>query len=256
MPKRIAAIIQARMGSTRLPNKVLAKIEEHPMIWHLVQRLKNSKYKPEIIIATTTSEKDKLILDIVKELNVKSFAGSVDDVLDRYYQAAKKFNIDIIIRITADCPLIDPEILDEILKFYLKNEYDYVSNTHPPTYPDGLDVEILSFDILERAWKEAKLASEREHVTAFIWKNEDLFNLGNFSNKEVDLSKMRWTVDEKEDLEFVREVYKNLYTKKKIFLTSDILNLLRNKPELMKINNQFTRNEGYFKSLKEDKIVK
>lgn len=259
MTKKISAIIQARTGSTRLPNKVLAKIEEHPMIWHLVQRLKNSKYKPEIIIATTTSEKDKLILNIAKELNVKSFAGSEDDVLDRYYQTAKKFNTDIIIRITADCPLIDPEVFDKVLEFYLENDYDYVSNTHPPTYPDGLDVEICSFKVLERVWKDAKLTSEREHVTYHIWNNEQKFKLGNVyysKDESEDLSGLRWTVDEKEDLEFVIEVFKNLYSKKKIFLLNDILELLKEKPELMKINNQYERNEGLLKSLKEDKIIK
>ncbi|MFX1383435.1 MAG: cytidylyltransferase domain-containing protein [Promethearchaeota archaeon] len=257
--KKIAVIIQARVGSTRLPGKVLAEIEGHPLLWHLVKRLQNSKFSPEIIIATTNSEEDLEILTLSERLNVESYAGSIDDVLDRVYQAALKFRIDIIIRITADCPLIDPEVFDKVLEFYLENDYDYVSNTHPPTYPDGLDVEICSFKVLERTWKEAKLASEREHVTYHIWNNNQKFKLGNIYYKEgfsEDLSALRWTVDEKEDLDFVREVFKNLYSKKKIFLLNDILELLKEKPDLMNINNQYERNEGLLKSLKDDKIVK
>lgn len=253
--KRIAVIIQARMGSTRLPNKVLADIEGRPMLWHLIQRLKESKFEPEIIIATTTSEGDKPILSFSAKFNLKSHAGSEDDVLDRFYQTALKYKMDVIIRITADCPLIDPEVFDKVLKFYLENEYDYVSNTHPPTYPDGLDVEICSFEILEKAWKEAKFKSEREHVTYYIWNNDQIFNLGNVfynENPSESLKDLRWTVDEKEDLEFVRQVFKHLYPKKKVFLMNDIIELLNQKPELLKINNQFLRNEGFFESLKKD----
>jgi len=257
--KKIAIIIQARKGSTRLPNKVLAEVEGHSMLWHLVQRLRHSKFAPEIIIATTTSERDNPILDIAAELGVKSYVGSEDDVLDRYYQTALNFKIDIIIRITADCPLIDPEVFDKVLIFYLENDYDYVSNTRPPTFPDGLDVEIYSFKTLEQAWKDAKLASEREHVTYYIRNNNKIFKLGNVNydgDYTEDLSKLRWTVDEKEDLEFVKAVFKNLYKKKKIFLMNDIIELMKEKPELMRINNQYERNEGFLKSLKEDRIIK
>jgi len=254
MTKRMAVIIQARMGSTRLPNKVLTDIEGHPMLWHLIQRLKFSKYTFEIIIATTNSDKDKLILKFSEDVKVKSYAGSEEDVLDRYYKAALKYKVNIIIRITSDCPLIDSEICDKVIKYYLENNFDYVSNTNPPTFPDGLDVEILNFKVLKKAWKEAKLKSEREHVTSYIWKNSHLFKFGNVTNNQ-NLSQMRWTVDEKEDLEFVREIYKNLYSKKPNFLMIDILNILKEKPELLKINNQYTRNEGYLKSIKTDGII-
>ncbi len=253
--KKIATIIQARMDSTRLPNKVLSEIEGKSMLWHLVNRLKHAKKSSEIIIATTISEDDKKILDFAEENNLKSYAGSVNDVLDRYYQTALKYNIDVVVRITADCPLIDPQVFDEVIEAFLENDCDYASNTHPLTYPDGLDVEIFSFEALERAWKVAKLASEREHVTPYIWKNQDLFKQINIHNDE-DLSYMRWTVDEKRDLQFVREVYKYLYPKKEIFLMEDILVLLKEKPELLRINSDITRNEGYAKSLKEDKIIK
>lgn len=252
---KIAVIIQARMGSTRLPKKVLSDIEGKSMLWHLVHRLKNSKFSPEIIIATTISEDDREILTLAEDFGIKSNAGSIDDVLDRFYQTALKQNPDIIVRITADCPLMDPEVFDKVLQFFLDGDFDYATNTLPPTYPDGLDVEVFSFKTLEKAWNEARLQSEREHVTPYIRKNPDLFKLGNITNEE-DLSSMRWTVDEKEDLEFVKEIYKNLYPKKEVFLMDDILNLLKEKPELMKINDQYKRNEGYLMSLKKDKIAK
>ncbi len=248
---KIAVIIQARIGSTRLPKKVLTDIEGHSMLWHLVNRLRHSKANPEIIIATSISDEDAQISKIAKNLGVKTFAGSIDDVLDRFYQAALKFNPELIVRITADCPLMDPEVFDKVIQFFLDGEYDYVSNTKPPTYPDGLDVEVFTFEALRKAWEEARLMSEREHVTPYIRENPEIFKLGNIEN-DIDLNEMRWTVDEKEDLEFVREIYKNLYSKKEAFLMGDILDLLKDKPELMKINSQFKRNEGYLKSLRED----
>ncbi len=253
--KKLAIIIQARMGSTRLPNKVLAEIEGKPMLWHTINRLKFSKTSPDIIIATTDAEKDKKIVELAKNLNLQYFAGSIHDVLDRYYQTALHFNIEIIARITSDCPLIDPYVFDKVVKEFLNGNYDYICNTNPPTFPDGLDVEIFTFEALEKAWKEARLTSEREHVTAYIYKNPNLFQLGNVSN-DIDYSYLRWTVDEKEDLKFVREIYKHLYQQKKIFLMDDILKLLKEKPRLMEINSKFSRNEGYIKSLQKDRIVK
>ena len=165
---KIAAIIQARMGSSRLPKKVLAKIEGKPMLWHQVNRLKQSKFSPEIIIATSNLEQDKPILDLANQLNVKSYAGSHEDVLDRYYQASLINKIDIIVRITADCPLLDSEVFDKVLNTFLEGDYDYVSNVRPATYPDGLDVEVFSFVTLKKTWNNARLSSEREHVTGYI----------------------------------------------------------------------------------------
>ena len=253
--KKLAIIIQARMGSTRLTNKVLADIEGKTMLWHLVNRLSQSKYSPEIIIATTTLEADKQIIECVKKMNLKVYAGSSDDVLDRYYQASLKNKLEIIVRITADCPLIDPEIFDMVVREFLEGDYDYFTNTLPPTFPDGLDVEVFSFQALEKSWNEARYSSEREHVTPYIRNNDQIFKLGNIES-EVDLKDMRWTVDEKEDLQFVREIFKNLYREGEIFLMNDILDLLKEQPELLEINNQFERNEGYLKSIKEDRIVK
>jgi len=220
--KKIATIIQARMGSMRLPNKVLSEIEGKSMLWHLVNRLKHAKKSSETIIATTISEDDKKILDFAEENNLKSYAGSVNDVLDRYYQTALKYNIDVVVRITADCPLIDPQVFDEVIEVFLENDCDYASNTHPPTYPDGLDLEIFSFEALERAWKVAKLASEREHVTPYIWKNQDLFKQINIHNDE-DLSYMRWTVDEKRDLQHYIPVHYHSFYQQKFGLKKGIL---------------------------------
>lgn len=252
---KIAIIIQARMGSTRLPGKVLKTIEGIPMLELQINRLKYSKFSLEIIIATSILKQDKPILKLAEELKVKSYAGSHEDVLDRYYQAALRYNINIVARITADCPLIDPEILDRMLEIFLEGNYDYISNVRPATFPDGLDIEIFSFETLERTWKEARKTSEREHVTGYIGKNMHLFKTFNFKYEE-DFSEMRWTVDVPADFEFVKIVYKNLYHKKKIFLMKDILDLLKEKPELMDLNNKFIRNESYLKSLQNDKIVK
>lgn len=247
----ITAIIQARMGSTRLPSKVIKKIEGRPLLWHIIERIKHAKSINEIIVATTTNKEDEKIIKIAKKSGVKTFSGSENDVLDRFYRAAKKFNSDIIVRITPDDPFKDPKIIDEFVNYFLKNNLDYVSNTIKPTYPEGLDIEIFSFKALEKAWLEAKLASEREHVTPYIWKNPKKFKIKNLSYKE-DLSNLRWTIDYLEDLKFAREVYKRLYPVQKIFLMEDILKLFKKEPELQKINQGIRRNEGYIKSLIND----
>ena len=256
---KVVAIVQARVGSTRLHQKVLIDIVGKPMLWHVINRLKKAKFVDEIIVATTMKEEDAPIINLAQENDVTGFAGNEKDVLDRYFQAAEIHKADVIVRITADCPLIDPEVVDRVIKYFLENDYDYVSNTddvgerkvRKPTYPDGLDTEVFSFDCLERTWKEAKMSSEREHVTSYMWKNPEIFKLGSVKCDQ-DLSNMRWTVDLEEDLMFVREVYKHLYKKGRIFSLNDILSLLKSHPELMRINRGITRNEGYHKSLEKD----
>ncbi|MBI4101524.1 MAG: spore coat protein, partial [Candidatus Nealsonbacteria bacterium] len=170
-----------------------------------------------------------------------------------YYQAARFFGKpEIIVRVTSDCPLIDPEILDQTIDFFLNNDFDYASTGRiQSTFPDGLDTEIFKFSALEKAWREAKLPSEREHVTPYIWKNPELFRLGELKNSE-DLSHLRWTVDEERDLEFVRAVFRRLYQTGKIFHLRDVLDLLKKNPELTEKNKSIVRDAGYFKSLKED----
>ncbi|MFH1261640.1 MAG: aminotransferase class III-fold pyridoxal phosphate-dependent enzyme [Candidatus Micrarchaeota archaeon] len=270
----IVAILQARMGSSRLPGKSMALINDKPLIWHVVQQLKRAKKVDRIVVATTIAESDSAIVDLAKSMGVDYFRGSIEDVLDRYYHTAKKFNADIVVRVTGDCPLLDPEVVDKVVTKFLegswedgktngKYAYDYVSNVLPPTYPDGLDTEVFSFKALETAWSEAKLQSEREHVTPFINKNSQRFRIANCVNHYdhddpgADLSKLRWTVDEPEDLELIKKIYSLLGDKAAShnFNMADVLNIIRKHPELDKHNAHIERNEGYSKSLKGDKMV-
>ena len=250
------AIVQARMGSSRLPGKVMREILGKPLLWHLVNRLKWSKLLNKIVIATTDKAKDKPILKLARELGLDSFAGSEDDVLDRYYQAAKKFNAEVVVRITADCPLIDPELVDKIVRHYLENRdrLDYVASGL--TYPDGIvETEVFSFAALDKAWQEARLASEREHVTSYIRKNPLLFRTATVENKE-DLSFMRLVVDDEKDFQLVTAIFENLYKDGEIFHLNDILEFLSKRPELLELSRHTVRNEGYLKSIAEDRIVR
>jgi len=257
----IAVIIQARTGSTRLPKKVLANIVGRPMLWHIIERVKHAKNIDEIIVATTDLPEDKKIIEIAKGAGVKNFAGSEKDVLDRYCKAAEKYGANVVVRITGDCPFADPEIIDKTIEFFKKNNFDYVSTGHiiqgenESNYPDGLDVEVFSFSVLKKACQRAKLLSDREHVTPYIWKNNKLFKTKTIGSDQ-NLSHLRWSVDESQDLKFVKEIYKILYPIKKIFLMQDILDLLKKKPRLIEINSAIKRDEGYLKSLKEDQKIK
>ncbi len=236
--EKVIAIIQARMGADRLPNKTLELIEYKPLLHHIIDRIKACKKVDEIVIATTTNPYDDQIEEFAKRYNIKVFRGSESDVLDRYYKSAKLFNAPIIVRVTADDPFKDPIIIDEIISNLLESpELDYASNTIEPTYPEGIDIEVFRFKALEKSWKEATNQPEREHVTQYIMKNPDKFKTKNIKNNE-DLSKLRWTIDYKEDLDFAREIYKRLYKPGQIFLMNDILNLLKENPELMEINNK------------------
>lgn len=239
MKQKIVVIIQARMKSTRLPEKVLKNIAGKPILAHVIERLRDARLVDEIIIATTTKDEDRAILKFANESREKSFAGSKGDVLDRYYQAAKRCEADVIVRITSDCPLIDPGVVDKIIAFYLKHRgtIEYVSNFLKRSYPRGLDTEVFSFKVLKKAWQQAKEPHQREHVTPYIYEHPEIFHLANAENNE-DLSYMRWTVDEEEDLEFVREVYKRLYKDGEIFLMKDILALLKKEPQLLDINKE------------------
>ncbi|MGA2418075.1 MAG: glycosyltransferase family protein [Candidatus Staskawiczbacteria bacterium] len=243
----IGIIIQARMGSTRLPGKVIRKIEGKTVLGHVIERLKRIE-GVKIILATTVKKEDDVLEKIAKNCKIPVFRGLEDDVLDRYYQAAKSFGIDPIVRITADCPVLDTKVAEKVIDFYLINNFDYVSNIHPVSYPDGLDVEVFSFKVLEKSWKKAKLKSEREHVTSYILKNPRIFKTGNVANNK-DYSSFRLTLDEKEDLILIRKIYKELYDKNPFFGMEEILGLFEKKPELVKINQHIGRNDGYFKSL-------
>ena len=254
---KVVVIIQARMGSTRLPGKVMSEISGKPMLWHVIDRVKKCRNIDLVVVATTTNKKDRVVRDLAEKSGAKAYCGSEDDVLDRYYQAARIFGAEIVVRITADCPLIDPHFADRMVRYFEdnKHKYDYIGMGTPNKYPNGLDTEVFSFGALEKAWKDAKLKSEREHVTSYIWKNEELFRIGAIE-AEKDLSLFRWTVDEERDLKLVREIYRHLYKEGRLFATDEILELLSRKPELLDINQDIQRNEGYAKSLKEDSAVR
>ncbi len=243
--RKIIAIVQARMASTRLPGKVLASIQGKPVLEHIVDRVRKSRLIDLIVIATSSNPLDKAIIEFATSRCIPYYVGSEDDVLDRFFHTAGKFGAGIIVRITADNPFQDPEIIDKVITSYLElnDSIDYVSNTIKPTYPSGLNVEVFSFEALERAWREAKKPSEREHVTPYIWNHPEIFRLANVENKE-DLSHLRWTLDNEADLRFTREVYSRLYHGQ-VFLMKDILALLHAEPGLANINQGMARNAGY-----------
>ena len=240
------------MASTRLPGKVLLDIEGKIMLQRIVERISRSEFINKIIVATTLENKDDEIEKFVTQnLNCEIFRGSENDVLDRFYKCAKKYHADLVIRVTADDPLKDPHIIDKAVEIMIKNSnLDYCSNTIQPTYPEGLDIEVIRFSSLERAFYKAIISSEREHVTPYIWKNKHKFNVHNFKF-ERDLSSWRWTIDKKVDLDFICCIFKEF--KDNPFVTfEEVIKFIENNPEIMLINNEIVRNEGYIKSLKED----
>jgi len=252
----IAVIIQARMSSTRFPGKTLVDIAGEPMLGHVVGRAKLITGVNEVIIATTQNPADAAILHFAERNGLRVHRGSENDVLDRFYETAKRFGVSVIVRVTPDCPLLDPKISGLVLDTFFRADgvLDYVSNTEPRTFPDGLDTEVFSFSALERAWREAKLPSEREHVTPYIWKNPDKFRIDHLSHNR-DLSAMRWTVDEPPDLDFVRAIYARLETKKWNFGIDEVLGILESEPHLMDMNKDKIRNEGYYRSLAKEPPV-
>lgn len=247
----IIAIIQARCDSTRLKNKVLADVDGKPLIERIVSRVKQVEMIDRVVIATTTSTSDDYLVEWCQNKGIDCFRGSESNVLERYYECAKLYNANVVVRITADDPFKDPVIINHAINLLIENNYDYVSNTIKPTFPEGIDVEVYRFKSLEAAFKNATLGSEKEHVTPYIWKNNNKFSLFNFVYKE-DLSDLRWTIDYIEDLEFARAVYRKMRNKKEHFLMEDILCLLGEHPELSNIQKSIVRNEGYIESIKED----
>lgn len=234
---KIAAIIQARMTSTRLPGKVLMDIAGNPMIWHLLERLKRSKRLDEIILAIPDTKASDKLEEFARGHGVSYFRGSEDDVLSRYYGAAKKFRADVIVRITSDCPLIDPAVVDEIIERHLASGADYTSNVLERTYPRGLDTEVFNFNALERAFRRAKEPYRREHVTPFIWEQPKIFKLESVkAGKKMNRPEFRLTVDAMQDLELARAIYKHLYRPGAIFYTPAVIDLLDSHKEMAKIN--------------------
>ena len=254
----IAAIVQARMGSTRLPGKVLMNLAGKPVLWHIITRLQYASLLDRICVATTRESEDDCIEESCRMWNIPVYRGSREDVLSRYYECAKRIGMqrgkeDYIVRITADCPFVDPAIVDILIEKAVTGHYDYVSNTDPPTFPDGLDVEVFRFEVLETAVKEARTNSEREHVTPYIRKNKAFLKY-NFTSTP-DLSNIRLTLDTCEDYQMIAMIYDALYREGEIISLNDIQNLLNSRSDILTINAQYKRNEGYEKSLYQDRII-
>jgi spore coat polysaccharide biosynthesis protein SpsF (cytidylyltransferase family) len=245
-------ITQARLGSTRLPGKVLKEIKDKSLLQIHLERLKRCKSISEIIVATTPNAEDEIIYDKAIAWGVSASRGSESDVLDRFYQAAKNKGVDWVVRVTSDCPLIDPLLVDQVVDFVQKNDKDYGANIIVENYPDGQDVEVFKFSALEVAWKNAKLVSEREHVTPYIRNNSDvkggnLFSAINYPS-DFDFSKIRMTVDESKDFELISILIKELGTDRTWLEYTNYI--IQN--SLTEINDSIIRNEGLLKSLKND----
>jgi spore coat polysaccharide biosynthesis protein SpsF len=235
---KIIGVTQARISSTRLPRKVLLPIKGKTLLQFHLERVTKSTLVSKWIVATTEETK----------LSLPCFKGSLHDVLDRFYQAVKNEQAEYVVRVTSDCPLIDARVIDDIVKSCIEQKLDYMSNTLKPTFPDGMDVEVFKFTALEKAWKEANILSEREHVTPFIWKNssflgESVFTSKNYSH-EKDYSSYRLTVDQQEDFELIKILIEALGEDK---LWMDYVNYLENHPQLLATNSSIKRNEGYKK---------
>ena len=241
MACKVIAIVQARVGSIRLPGKVLKEINGKSLIEILFHRLAQSKKIDKIILATTENIEDDKLISLVEGLGYEVFRGSEMDVLDRYYHTAKKYRPEIVVRITGDCPIIDPELVDKIISIHGQENVDYVSNTNPPSYPDGLDIEVFSFEALKIAHEQTKEPFDREHVTPFI-KIHHQFSRKNLTNK-IDLSDERWTVDDPEDFLVIENIIKH-FTPNLDFSWKEVLELKQSNPEYFISNQKINRNEG------------
>ena len=252
LKSKTVAIIQARMSSRRLPEKVLLPLAGTPIIGQIFNRLRHCKTLDKIVLATSVNQDDDPIAAYCASIGLPCLRGSLDDVLDRYYKTATHHGAKTIVRITADCPMIDPVVVDAVVTAFLAGRYDYYGLAG--NFPDGLDVEVFAYEALKRAWHEAKLQSEREHVGPYLGKHPELFKTGGLHLFD-QLNHHRWTVDEPRDYELAKRIYEKLYDPDCVFLTNDILALMNAEPELMTINSGIIRNEGYAKSLLEDKAL-
>jgi len=235
---KVVIIVQARMGATRLPGKPLRMIMGRSLLDYEMERLQRSSKADQIVVATTTAPQDKVIEDFCRSAKIPFFRGSENDVLSRYYHAAKEHNADIVVRVTGDCPLIDPNIVDSTIAHCLQHfpDYDYVSNMRKPSYPRGMDTEVFSFQAMERAFLNAKRPEEREHVTLYLYEHPNDFKLGGVEYPS-DESKYRFTVDTEEDFRLVEKLITTLYPKKPNFTFEDILEQMQLHPEWFKINS-------------------
>jgi spore coat polysaccharide biosynthesis protein SpsF len=250
----ILGILQARASSRRLPGKVLKPILGRPMLERQIERLRRARRLDKLVVATSTDASDDPIAALCQSLAVDCFRGSLDDVLDRFYQAARRYAPRAVVRLTGDCPLADPAVIDRLIDMHLTGGFDYTSNVVKRSYPDGLDAEVMEFHCLEAAWREATLPSEREHVTPFIRSQRERYRFGDLMQPQ-DLSDGRWVVDDPEDFAFVSAIYEALYPANPAFTTADILALLERRPDIAAKMGHAPTNEGYQRSLAADAAV-
>ncbi len=239
----IVTVIQAKMKSTRLPNKVMLSLAGKPLLLRMVERVKSSKLSGTVVVATTTDSDDDQIYSLCKDEGINVFRGHPSDLLDRHYKAGLKYDADAVVKIPSVCPLIDPAVITRVLKYFIDNQdkYDFVSNLHPATYPDGNDAEVIRMDSLRSAWKSAKLTVERELTTPYIWGNPEKFRIGNIVwEAGLDYSMTyRFKIDYEEDYFFIKSIYDELYNINPLFGVNDVLYLLQLKPHLNEINSKY-----------------
>lgn len=259
MKNKIVIVVQARMSSTRLPGKVMMPILGKSLLARMIERLQMIKHEATIVIATTVNTEDDIIQLEAEMLNVLCYRGSLNNLVDRHYKAARLQDAGIVLKIPSDCPLIDPRIVDIVLDNFLANrgKYDYISNLHPATWPDGNDVEIMTIGCLETAWQYATYGMQQEHTTPYIWENPKQFRIGNVSwpaGSDLSMSH-RFTIDYADDYAFIKRVFEELYPLKKDFSCEDILELLENNPEIYRLNAHYAGVNWYRDHLDELKTI-
>jgi spore coat polysaccharide biosynthesis protein SpsF len=259
MDNKIVIVIQARMASTRLPGKVMLPILGKTVLARMIERLQMISHQASLVIATSENEEDDFIVQEAEALEIEWFRGSEHNLLKRHYEAAKLFDADYVVKIPSDCPLIDPRAIDRVFDHFFKSgtKFDYVSNLHPATWPDGNDVEIMTMDCLTETYKKARRNFEQEHTTPYIWENPDLFNIGNVvweTGKDYSMSH-RFTIDYLEDYHFIKAVFEELYPVKNNFSCDDILELFAKRPDLVQINAAYTGVNWYRHHLEELKTI-
>lgn len=255
----IVIVVQARTGSSRLPNKVLLPLSGEPLLVRMMERVMAAKTASMIVVATSDEEEDDEVEELCEDYGFNCFRGSLENLLERHYLAGLEYKADVVVKIPSDCPLIDPAIIDKVINYYIqnKNKFDYVSNLHPPTYPDGNDVEVIPMPVLKITYENALMNMELEHTTPYIWERPDEFRLGNVIwETGLDYSMTyRFTIDYKEDYEFIKAVYDELYEENNLFGLNDILKLLDEKPELKKINEKYLGVNWYRNHLDDLKTI-
>jgi spore coat polysaccharide biosynthesis protein SpsF len=242
------------MGSTRLPGKALLPLGDQPIVYRVVERLRHVEALADVVVATGDLPENDPIRAFCASESISCFSGSDDDVLDRYYQAAVKFGADPVLRVSSDCPLVDPLIVTRALDMFVTHRDDIVYLGFDKSFPEGLDVEVIAFEALAKAWRESHLKSDREHVTPYIWRQPDLFPQDVIRNGTA-VSPEHWSVDREQDYEFVGAIHRALYRPGATFHMADVLALLNEHPELRLVNSGAVRQEGYLKSLREDHLT-